>query len=95
MAKFRYRKRTFLSTVSTGTTSYIKAEAESSNDGNYRLGNYVLTLADCRRIVELEFSLTTPRVRQQSLAKIDLLAKVINAFREALHEEAKLIEKAR
>jgi hypothetical protein len=95
VAQFRYRKRTFLSPVSNGTTSYIRAEIESSEDGTYRLGNYILTLADCRRIVELEFPLTTPRVLQQSLAKIDLLAEVIDAFRDALHEEAGLIEKAR
>ena len=91
MNSFTYRKRVFLSPISTGFTSYIFAEAESSDGGEYKLGNYMLILADCRRRIELEFFLGTPRHRQQSLAKIDLLLEVLNAFRAALSKEAQLI----
>ena len=54
----------------------------------------MITLADCRRQIQLEFFLATPQVRRQSLAKIDLLIDVLTAFRTALGEEAKLIAKA-
>lgn len=87
-----YRKRAFLNPISTGKPSFISAVAESSEGGKDECGNYVLTVADCKRMVELEFPLTSPRLRKQSLAKIDLLADVINRFRDALHGEAKLID---
>ena len=43
-------------------------------------------------MIELEFSLASPRVRKQSLAKIDLLAEVVNRFKDAIHSEADLID---
>jgi hypothetical protein len=95
MARFRYLKRVFLNPPASGANSYVYAVAESSNEGTYALGNYVLTLADCHRVVQIEFPLSRPHARKESLAKADLLAEVINSFREALHAEAKLIEKAR
>lgn len=87
-----YRKRAFLNPISTGQPSFVFAVADSSNGGQNPLGNYVLTVADCRRIVELEFPLTSRRLRKQSLAKIDLLAQVINEFKDAVHAEAELID---
>lgn len=90
--QYTYRKRVFLSPISTGFTSYIFAEAESSDDGEYKLGNYMLVLADCRRRIELEFFLGTARDRQQSLAKLDLLINVLTDFRKAVKTEADLIE---
>jgi hypothetical protein len=92
---FRYRKRTFLAPASTRSTSHILVEVESSNGGTYKNGHYMLTLADCKRQVEIEFYLGTAQRRKQSLAKIDLLVKILSDFREALNAEAKLIEKAR
>ena len=62
--------------------------ADSSEGGKKPHGNYVLTVADCKRMIELEFSLASPRVRKQSLAKIDLLAEVVNRFKDAIHSEA-------
>jgi hypothetical protein len=55
MSIFCYRKRVFLAPVSTGHTSYILAEAESTRDGEYKWGHYMLTIADCRRRIQLEF----------------------------------------
>lgn len=86
-----YRKRAFLNPISTGEPSYVFAVADSSKDGKEATGNYVLTVADCKHIIELEFPLTSPRMRKQSLAKIDLLADVVNRFRDAVHAEADLI----
>ena len=87
-----YRKRAFLNPISTDQTSFIHALAESSDGGAYLLGNYLLIVADCNRRVMLEFPLSNPRIRKQSLAKIDLLADVITRLRDAIHEEAKLID---
>lgn len=91
MSTFTFRKRIFLASVSTGYTSYILAEVESSRGGEYKWGHYMLSIADCRRRIQLEFVLGTARARQQSLAKIDRLLKVLNGFRSALLVEAKLI----
>ena len=86
-----YRKRVFLASISTGHTSYIFAEAESSRGGEYKWGHYMLTMADCRRRIQLEFFLGTIRARRESLRKIDLLIKQLEQFRTALRTEAGLI----
>ena len=91
MSRFSYRRRTFLASTSTGFTSYVLAEVESSRGGEYRCGHYMLTLADCRRRIDLEFCLSTALKRRQSLAKIDLLLEVLTEFRAALAAEAELI----
>ena len=51
----------------------------------------MLTIADCRRRVRLEFFLGTKRARRESLKKIDLLIKQLEGFRTALRTEADLI----
>jgi hypothetical protein len=91
MSRFSYRRRTFLAPPSTGFTSYVLAEVESSDGGAYKCGHNVLALADCRRRIELEFLLDTARLRRQSLAKVDLLVEVLTQFRAALAAEAQLI----
>ena len=91
MNKFLLRKRMFLASVSTGTTSHILAEVESSRGGEYKWGHYMLTIADCRRRIQLEFFLGTVRARRESLRKLDLLLKVLGSFRNALIAEAQAI----
>jgi len=81
----------FLASVSSGTTSYILAEVESSRGGEYKWGHYMLTIADCRRHIQLEFFLGTVRARRESLRKLDLLLKVLGSFRKALLTEAQAI----
>jgi hypothetical protein len=51
----------------------------------------MLTIADCRRRIQLEFFLGTVRARRESLKKLDLLLKVLGSFRNALLAEAQLI----
>lgn len=87
-----YRKRVFLNPISLSQPSYIQAVADSSDEGTYVLGSYVLIVADCHRNVLLEFGLMNPNERKRSLEKIDRLFKVVSEFREAVHREAKLIE---
>lgn len=91
MRKFVYRKRAFLAPISTGLTSYILAEAACSDEGRYKTGNYMITIADCRRCIELEFFLGSTTARRQSLAKIDLLIEILSGFRMALRNEAQLL----
>ncbi|HEX6043865.1 MAG TPA: hypothetical protein VFZ22_05205 [Pyrinomonadaceae bacterium] len=86
-----YRKRTFLASVSTGHTSYILTEVESSRGGEYKWGHYMVTIADCRRRIQLEFFLGTVRARRESLRKLDLLLNVLTSFRKVLLAEAQLI----
>jgi hypothetical protein len=92
---FNYRKRVFLNPVSTGHTSYILAEIESSREGEYRWGHNMLTIADCRRRIQLEFFLGSKRARRISLTKINLLIDTLTAFRDALKKEIALIDKAK
>ena len=88
-----YRKRVFLASITTGHTSYILTEVESSRGGEYKWGHYMLTMADCRRRIQLEFFLGTIRARRESLKKIDLLIKHLEQLRAALRTEANLIKK--
>jgi hypothetical protein len=92
---FTLRKRSFLNPASTGQTSYVLIEVESSHDGEYQWGTNMVTIADCRRRVQLEFFLGTKRQRRLALAKIDLLLKLLTVFRKALLKEIGLIEKER
>ena len=91
MSNLFFRRRVFLASVSTGHTSFILVEAESSRGGEYKWGHYMLTIADCRRRVQLEFFLGTVRARRESLRKLDLLLKVLGSFRNALLKEAQAI----
>ena len=86
-----FRKRVFLASISTGHTSYILAEVESSRGGENKWGHCMLTIADCRRRVQLEFFLGTVRARRESLRKLDLLLNVLGSFRKALLAEAHVI----
>ena len=88
-----FRKRSFLNPASTDEPSYINAVVESTHDGEYPWGTNMLTIADCRRVVQLEFFLGTRRARKVSLAKIDLLIRILTSFRNALAKEIAAIEK--
>ena len=93
MSRFRYYKRTFLAHAASNVSSYIIAEVESSDEGTNPLGTNMLTIADCNKQIELEFSLESSRARRRSLARAELLADLINGFRDSLREEAQQIER--
>jgi hypothetical protein len=88
---FTHRKRKFLSPASTGQTSYILTEVESSHQGEYKWGTNMLTLADCHKSIKLEFFLGTKKARRQSLTKIADLVTDLVRFASALKKEAELI----
>lgn len=64
-----YRKRVFLNHISTGLTPYIFFEVDSSQNGKYPLGNYILRIADCEASLFFEFGLTSKHRRRESLKK--------------------------
>ena len=88
-----YRKRVFLNPISISAPSFIQAVADSSDEGTYLLGNYLLIIADCERRILLEFNLANAKQRKVSLQKIDKVLKVLTEFRDAVYAEAQLIEK--
>jgi hypothetical protein len=89
---YAFSKRAFLNPASTHQTSYIQAHVQTGPDGPDKWGDNRVILADCNRVVQLEFFLGSKRHRRISLAKIDLLIKVLTQFRTALAKEIRSIE---
>ena len=89
---YAFSKRAFLNPASTHLTSYIQAYVQTGEDGPDQWGDNMVLIADCKRVVQLEFFLGTKRYRRISLAKIDLLIDVLTQFRAALAKEIRSIE---
>lgn len=70
--RFRYHKRAFLAPKSSRSTAFVLAEVESSDGGVYPLGTDMLVLADCRRRIELDFSLSSAHTPKENLAKASI-----------------------
>jgi hypothetical protein len=87
-----FHKRKFLNPISTGQTSFIDAVVEHSFNGSDSMINCLLTIADCKRVIQLEFLLANKQHRRRSLAKINLLIETLTGFRDALVKESRLIE---
>ena len=85
---YAFSKRAFLNPASTHLTSYIQAYVQTGD----KWADNIVLIADCKRVVQLEFFLGTKRHRRISLAKIDLLIEVLTQFRAALAKEIKSIE---
>ena len=52
----------------------------------------VLQIADCTNTINLEFSLETAQLRENSLFKVDTLLGALHGFRDGLAAEAELAE---
>jgi len=89
---YAFSKRAFLNPASTHLTSYIQAYVQTGQDGPDQWGDNMVLIADCKRVIQLEFFLGTKRYRRISLAKIDLLIDVLTQFRAALVREISSIE---
>src|SRR5690349_12983478 len=90
--KHKYLNRRFLAPASTGLTSYILADVEDTRNGEYKFGNNLLTIGDCKRSIQLEFFLGTAKARKHSYSKIcQLISDLVN-FGAALKKEKELIE---
>jgi len=92
---YAFSKRAFLNPASTHQASYIQAHVQTGRDGPDKWGENMVMIADCRRVIQLEFFLGSKRDRRISLAKINLLIKVLMQFRRALTREIRLIEATR
>ena len=88
---YAFSRRAFLNPASTHLTSYIQAYVQTRD----KWGDNMVLIADCKRVVQLEFFLGTKRHRRISLAKIDLLIDVLTQFRAALAKEISAIEHAK
>ena len=55
-----------------------------------RAPRFVLEIADCVETINLEFSVETPQLRENSLFKIDTLLGALGRFRDGLAAEAAL-----
>ena len=95
VSRFSYQKRSFLAPPSSRATSYIYAEIQDSFDGEECFGENYLLVADCHKRVRFEFFLGNRIARRISLAKINLMIKMLTEFRDALKREIRLIEKAK
>ena len=89
---YAFCRRAFLNPASTHLTSYIQAHVQTGPEGPDQWGDNMVIIADCKRVVQLEFFLGSRRHRRISLAKIDLLINVLMQFRSALAKEISLIE---
>ena len=92
---YKYIRREFLNNEPDELvhTSYVMGFVVNSHRGK-ALADAMLHIADCRRVVVLNFFLSRPEARVQSLKKIDLLLEVLTQFKKALLREARAIEKA-
>jgi len=90
---YAFEKRIFLNPASTHHTSYIQAHVETGHEAPYKWGDNMITIADCKRVIKLEFFLGTKQARRIALKKINLLIDTFTNFRDALTKEIALIEK--
>ena len=92
---YKYIRREFLNNEPDELvhTSFVMGFVVNSQRGR-ALADAMLHIADCRRVVVLNFFLSRPEARAQSVKKIDLLLEVLTQFKKALLREARAIEKA-
>lgn len=96
--KYHVEKRLFLNRDKS-MSGFIVAMVEdtthlSDDDNTARTGGYIhLSLSDCNRKIYFSFDLEDRFERAASLYKIRRMAKVINAFKDALEKEAEAIRK--
>ena len=89
-----YLRREWLNPEASLHTSYIMAHVENSQGGTNKYGSNVVSIADCSRVIQLEFFLGNNKEADASIAKIKLLIETLSQFRDALLNEASLIDKA-
>lgn len=68
------------------------SEHQGEKDEDFYYGDISLSLSDCYRRVTYDFNLSDKESRKAALYKARRIAKAVNAFRDALEKEVKLIE---
>src|SRR5436190_14281470 len=91
-ARYHVRRREFLYD-DPELPAFIIAVVEDTRDlpddpeDRWKWGTIVLDLADCSRRVSFDFDLNDSSARANSLRKINLIAEVVNAVRDAIAVE--------
>lgn len=86
-----YLRREWLNPELSLHTSYIMSHIEDTREGTNKHGSNLLLIADCTRVIQLEFFLGNEKAREESLAKIILLLEILGEFRDELLNQAALI----
>jgi hypothetical protein len=76
--------------------AFVRVFVEDTTRGRRRGGRdpqIVLQIADCVNTINLEFSLETQQLRENSLFKVHTLLDALERFRDALAAEAELAER--
>jgi len=90
--RYHVRRREFLND-DPELPAFIIAVVEDTRDlpddpeDHWKWGTVVLDLADCSRRVSFDFDLNNATSRANSLHKINLIAEVVNAVRDAIAVE--------
>ena len=91
-ARYHVRRREFLND-DPELPAFIIGVVEDTRDlpddpeDHWKWGTVVLDLADCSRRVSFDFDLNDSSARANSLRKINLIAEVVNAVRDAIAVE--------
>ena len=91
--KFKYRQKKFLSSA-PGDTSSVLLEAEDSENGQKKSGQYTIAITDNHGRVNLDFYLGTAKHRRQAWKKIDTLITQFIRFGSVMQKESQAIENA-
>lgn len=91
--RFHVRRREFLNEYFLEMPGYVIGIVQDTTDipdedeESWKWGTVVLNFGDCSRRVAFDFDLSDPEERANSLHKINLIADVVNAVRDAIEKE--------
>lgn len=95
--KYHVRKRLFLNRDEQYPAFIIGVVEDTSeittDDDSWKWGKIELKLGDCYQHISFDFDLETRESRANSLYKINRIAEVVNAVRNALQAEVDSINK--
>ena len=97
-ARYHVRRREFLN-EDVEMPAFIIGVVEDTRElpdepeDNWKWGTVALELADCSRRVSFDFDLNDADARAHSLRKINLIAEVVNAVRDAIEIEVESLNK--
>ena len=94
--KYHVRKRLFLNRDEDLPALIIgivedTSEIPNENEDDWKWGTIELKMGDCYRRVSFDFTMETRAERADSLYKINRIAEVVNAVREAIQTEVNSI----
>ncbi|HEX8265368.1 MAG TPA: hypothetical protein VF596_08150 [Pyrinomonadaceae bacterium] len=90
--KYHVRKRLFLNRDEEYPAFIIGIVEDTSeipnDDDDWKWGSIELKMGDCYRHISFDFNMDTKENRANSLYKINRIAEVVNAVRDAIQTEA-------